>query len=639
MRKIYSFLSALVATCICTTAAFADLSFTINVDDVTRVTITDYDDNVKTIVNGDNVFTCGDNESLQLYIRPASGDYGIKGVTQVLADGTSSTLSPSYDGSISVTLRPASSYYASTNGATYTVTSFSYETLRTAKCTVNVDDASKVSLYRRNYSAIPLVNGTNVVSFIPSSEGYSAEVPFSISTQKQLYKLQLNGQDVTNFYSINAKDGDVLDIEANWPNVDVPVHFTAGNAGTEAFITRVSVDGQEVTNWNDENFTVKLGSEVNFNTNTSDYAVDSIFINGKKENYFYGYGSLFIDTEDAQTVTYYVHKYSSYTITINIDHADRVTINQKIDYNTSPIAGLQDGTNTVELSERVNGLSFATARGGCWIESFTDQNGTEYKDYTSSQSIPVKEGDVFTITTGEVARESSFVCYIDDPSQATYGGTLTFTAGGDWRNESTILPLLDAAQKPIAGGYYAFDFDPGYDNPLQINIYGNCTPLIYQCDTLAATGSGQKIAIADKDVVKIFLAGTPAALDVTFSVEEGATPDVVRDLITPVDNLNETLSVFSGTQIDIKALSVKANGTAVAADENGIFSVTITENTTIEIVGDESTSIQHTNTALNRNVYTLQGMLLIKDATPAQINALPAGLYIISGKTTYLLQH
>lgn len=38
------------------------------------------------------------------------------------------------------------------------------------------------------------------------------------------------------------------------------------------------------------------------------------------------------------------------------------------------------------------------------------------------------------------------------------------------------------------------------------------------------------------------------------------------------------------------------------------------------------------NAACDNNVYNLQGMLLIKNATEAEINALPAGLYIINGK-------
>lgn len=638
MRKIYSFLLALVATSICTTAAFADISLTINVDDASRVVIQDDYGKPQQIVTGANVFTCADTEWRYLTIAPASGDYGITSVKQKLAgESTESTLSPSYYGTVEITLQGATQWSSGTNGATYTVTSFSYADARTDTCIVKVDDASKVTLNRRNYTAIPLENGENKVAFIPASAGSSAEVPFSISANGTLYQVLLNGKKLTSNYDINIKKGDTLDIKANWPDKDIPVKFIAGDEDSKGFIQRVTVNGTEVSDWDTENFTVKMGSEIYFTCNTTDYKADSIFVNGEKQQYFSGYGTIYAHTEETQTITYYAHKYASYNITINIDHADRVTINQKIGYSSSAITGLKDGENTVTLSEQVTGLSFEV-KGGCWIESFTNQDGTEYKNY-SSQSIPVKEGDVFTITTGEVERNASFVCYMDDPSQAPYGGQLRFTAGGNWQNQSVILPLLDGNNKPIAGGYYTFNFDPDYDNPLQLDAYGDCTPLIYQCDTLAATGSGSRITIADKDVVKIFLAGKPDTLDVTFNVAEGATPAVVRDLIIPVENFNETLPVLTGTQIDIKALSVKANGEDVVAGENGVFSVIITENTTIEITGDAETAIENAEAALNRNVYTLQGMLLIKDATPAQINALPAGLYIISGKTTYLLQH
>lgn len=630
MRKIYSFLSALTAVLFCTTA-FAGNSVTINVDDASRVSVVVNYEPVS-IQTGDNTIT-SDEAYTYVQISTTSSDYGLTSVDYTYTDGTT--------GSLYVSSNMAGfSLSQYTNGAKYTVTSFSYAELRTAKCTVRVDDASKVILRRNGYD-IPLQDGDNEVAFIP--DGANKELPLTINGQGSLYKVLLNNVEQTanwGTYYLKPANNDLIEVQANWPDKDVPVTFTAGNAGTESFISQVLVDGKEVTNWNTNNFTAKLGSTVEFVGNTTDFKVDSIFINGEKLNSFYNRSSIFLGTEEAQTIVYYVTKYASFNITVNIDHADRITLQKVIKWNKVDITGLKDGVNVLELPETCTGLYF-TVKGGCKVESFTDKNGTDYKDYPAQyKNIPVEADAEFTVTTWEIEREASVVFYIDNPSIAAYGGNVTFIAGESYDDRTTPLVFMDNNTNTfIDGGYYTLAFNPDFDNPMQINLYGiDLTPTIYQCDTLVKGGTSARVTIADKDVVKVYLA-KPDTVDVTFSVTEGAAPVVVRDLIVPVEDLTQTLPVLAGTQIDIKALSVKANGTELVADEEGIFSVTVTEKTVIEIGDNEETAIQNANTVSNRNVYNLQGMLLIKDATPAQISALPAGLYIISGKTTYLLQH
>lgn len=645
MRKIYSFLLALVATCICTTAALADdsISITINVDDASRVKVSIYYEEVA-LVNGDNVFKAAADAYQYVNITAAGKDYGLKSVMATSPSGTT-TEQPIYWGSCDF------SFSSSVNGYKYTVTSYAKADYRTAKCLVKVDNASKVDFSFNGSSApVALQNGDNEIAFIPVGSEIGAESPFSIraSNGSSLYKVLCNGEApalVYGAYEINAKDGDTIEIQANWPDKDVPVHFVAGNAGTEDFIESVKVDGTAVDNWNDANFTVKLGSNVEFAGNMTDYKVESILVNGE-DTYFYGQASFFVGTEETQTITYTVTKYNTFNIVVNIDHADRITLNKMVDYSGYPVKGLKDGENVVELSEKCSGLSF-TPKGGCRVESFIRvSDGKDFKDINSWESIPVEEGDTFAITTWEVARESSFVLYIDDPSKANHGGQVKFDAGGIYANQSVILPLLDDDNNPVDGGYYTFNFDPDFDNPLQISIWAdNCTPVYYQCDTIIEGGTSVQFPIADKDVIKVFLAGAPDTLDVTFAIDENcaecAFNEVVRDIIVAVEDVTAPFAVLTGTQVSFKqtgADEILVNDEALAADENGLYTVTITADTRIVAKGQEQ-AIENAEAALNRNVYTLQGMLLIKDATPAQINALPAGLYIISGKTTYLLQH
>ena len=641
MRKIYSFLLALAATSICTTAALAENSATIKVDDVSRVEVVVGYDNPKKVAFTDNTCTITSTEDYEyITVRPASVDFGLTSVAWADGNGNSGSEYVSYDGTCMIYLS------ASSTGRTYNVTSFSYADMRTEKCTVKVDDASKVSLRRNGtYTDLPLQNGDNEIAFIPS--GDKQETPLEITgTGSALYQVLLNNEvqtaEYSNTYRITPANGDVIEVKANWPDKDVPVHFVAGNEGSKGFIASVLVDGKEVTDWDTDNFTVKLGSSVEFVGDVANYKVDSVFINGKKE-YFYNRGNLFIATEDAQTVTYYATKYKTYNITVIVDHADRLTLNKVIDYSEYPVE-LKDGENTVEISETCTGLSYK-AKGGCKVETFVrTTDGKDYIGCSSWQPAPVAEGDTFNITTWAIDRKEEFVVYIDDPSKATYGGRITFVAKSIYENQSDPLPLMDADGNFIEGGYYVLPIDTAYDNPVQIDTYG-ATPIIYQQDNVVDTKSGTRITVADKDVVKVFLAGTPDTLDVAFAVDENcaecAFNEVVRDIIVAVEDVTAPFAVLTGTQVSFKqtgADEILVNNEALAADENGVYTVTITADTRIVAKGQEQ-AIENAEATLNHNVYTLQGMLLIKDATPAQINALPAGLYIISGKTTYLLKH
>ncbi len=633
MKTIYSLFVALVAMC-CTAVTVNAASVTLKIDDASRVKV-EIDYVEQTIVTGDNVFEYDPNSYGYMQISGKNGDYGLSNVHAVYADGSAEDVYM-YSGIAGISL---SSYG---DGAVYTVTSFSYAELRTATCTVNVDDASKVSFQRGN-STLTLVNGDNTIAFIP--EGSSAET-FSIrGTSGSLYQVLVNGTaastDWSGSYTISPAAGDLIKIEANFPDVDVPVKFIAVNEGTEGFVTNVKVDGETVANHWDENFSVKLGSTLEWTPNETDYKLNTIWKNGAT-SYLYECRSITVLTTDSVIIKYDATKYASFNITVNIDHADRLTLYKKVNYSQVEITGLVDGANTIELSEACSGLSFK-ALGGCWVESFTDAEGTEYKDYPSSyKNIPVADGKVFTVTTGAVERNSSFVFYIDEPAQCPYGGNLTMAAD-NYQNQTTPILFQDGNGDALAGGYYTVVFDASFDNPMQVNCWGNTnSPIVYQQDTLVKYDYSPRFTAADGDVVKVFLAGAPDTLNVTFAAAEGcAFAEVVRDVIVAVEDVTAPLAVLTGTQISFKqigAVKVLVNGEEVTADENGVYTITVTADTKI-VAGDGTiTSVEYVEAALNNNVYTLQGVLLIQDATEAQINALPAGMYIINGKTTYLLQ-
>lgn len=635
MKKFYSLVLALVA---CATTAFAT-SITLNIDDATRVKVlVDYEEYA--VVTGANTIT-SDSEYGYVTIQTTSSDYGLKSVTAVDKTGAAQSPESIYSDKCSLNL---GSY---TDGWTYTVTSFSYADLRTAKCKVYVDDASKVALTRYNGSEITLVDGVNTIAFIPSSES-KAESPFGLRGENTLYAVKINGVEQTaswGSYYLNVADGDSVTILANFPDVNVPVQFIAGDEASAGFITEVEVDYEPVTNWEDANFTVKLGSTVKFYYNTADYSKDSIFVNGEK---IYSYSTSYsftVTTETAHTVKYYAHKYATYDITINIDDPSHITLYKGYSYDNQEITGLVAGFNTVSLSETTNGISFKAAS-GCWVKSFTDAEDNDYTNTSSYSLVYTAENDTFYITTGAANRYATAVFYIDSVSKATYGGGITFPD-----RTSPLVFKEDYYKNPVAeDGYNTFSFDPDYDSTILVAFYGAETVYLYVNDSLVQPdyegGSNFTLSLDDEDVIKAFLAAAPDTFAVTFKEETEAykftnlSQDIVNNLDTLPQNplegaaLTGTLITFSVTEGGI----VYKNDEKIEPDEDGIYSATITADVVFEVKAPE-TAIENAKTVLNRNVYTVEGILLLQDATDAQIKSLPSGLYIINGTSTYLYQH
>ncbi len=606
MKKIYSLLIALVAM-FCSAVAINAASLTVNVDDASRVKVMiDYVE--QTIVTGNNVFEYDPNSYAYMEISGKNGDYGISKVHVKYTDNTKEDVYMSYG-------KAGLSMGAYQNGAVYTVTSFSYAELRTATCTVNVDDASKVSFQRGN-STVELVNGDNTIAFIP--DGSNAE-SFSIrGTSGSLYQVLVNGTAASTSYdgsySVSPKANDIIKIEANFPDVNVPVKFIAVNEGTEGFVTNVKVDGEAVANAWDEHFSVKLGSTLEWTPNESDYQLNSIWLNGAT-SYLYECRNITVLTTDSVIIKYDATKYASFNITVNIDHADRITLYKKVNYNSVEITGLVDGANTIELSEACSGLSFK-AFGGCWVKSFKDAEGTEYKDYPDNyQDIPVAEGKVFTVTTGAVERNAKFVFYIDEPAQCPYGGNLTLAADNH-KNQTTPVLFQDGNGDPLAGGYYTIAFDATFDNPMQINCWGNTNAaIVYQQDTIVKYDYSPRFTATDGDVIKVFLAGAPDTLAVTFTAAAGcAFSDVVRDIVVPVADVTTPLEVLEGTQISFKqtgAVKVLANGAEVAADEDGVYTISVTADTEIVASDDSVNALENTDAEVKATKILENGQIFI----------------------------
>ena len=642
MKKIITLLFALVATVGMTNLSAAKISITLNVDNADHVSVSNNGTAIA-IVTGANTLsfdteTDGQYGYVYLSVSAKTADYGLTSVSCRDANGNTSNV---YVSNNSCSISLYANDYGTSNGNVYTVTSFVYADLRTAKCNVYVDDASKVRLQRSNYQTIELKNGDNEVAFIPKGQT-GAESPFYLNGSN-LYQVKINDKDITsNYYSLDVADGDKVTILANYPDVDVPVHFVAGD--DSGFITEVKVNDVAVTNWADENFTVKWGSTITYTGNTADYKCDSVVTNGEKNTYFYGNASLFVSDKNGYTIKYYAHKYATYTITIDIDHADRITAykyNQtNFSSSSATVIPLADGKNEIEMSENCKYL-FVTSKAGCQVETFVDAENNDYKSSVSSypKAIETAAGKVYTLTTSAISRDQKAVFYIDNKALSTHGGNFTLQVQD--RNNSTEL-FTFGPNGTVNNGYNLVQFDASFDNPAQASFWldGNTTVYFYVNDVKQDASTTFNLTLADGDVLKAYLKAEPATYTVAFDVKDGAAvTDVVRDVIVPVTDITTALNVLTDTKIAFKATgTVLANNTALSADEEGIYSLNINANTTIT-VSATGTSVENAGVQSTHNVYNLQGVLLMENAGAAEINTLPAGVYIINGKTTYLLQH
>lgn len=610
MVKFYKSFLALMLSVVAIAANAVNI--TINVDDPERVKVSvAYEE--KSVVAGANTFSV--DEYTQVAIEAKAGAM-IQSVTRTSDGGTEYVSN----------MNNCSLYVSSYNeGETWTVVSGLEADIRTGICRVTVDDASKVRMQRSGtYSEVTLSDGLNEVRYIPGTETQLMIASAIYGTP--LYKVTHNGTEKESQYGtwyIDLTGEDEIEIQANYPDVDFPVHFTYADEESKGFITGVTVDAAQVDNYNDADFSVKAGSAITISGNTADYALDELTVNGTPVTYFYG-SHTFTVTEET-TVSVKAHKYGTISATLNIDDPANVKVYRGNSYGGQLIEGLVSGANTIEVSETNTAISIA-AESGCFITSVTDGDGQSYyADYSGYYNVTLKDGMTVDIVSGRIARDSKAIVYVDDrAAAATY---FSFT-----RN--------DRSEVALETGYNTVDFYSG-DNPMGLSWYGAPYANVYlNGETVAPmyeNSASYQVSFNDGDVLKIYLASNPKTCGVTFTVGSDVTPagiSVKRDIIVGVEDWTNGFSALQGTQVDITAedISVTVNGTAVTPVD-GTFTFTVSDDTEVSIAKPTAISdIRAGETTAARNVYNMQGVKVADNADNAAISNLPAGIYIIDGK-------
>lgn len=611
MKKFYLFLIMLLSV-IAPQAADA-FSITLNVDDASKINV--FLNGYQDLVNGDNVFEVKDGDYLSITTQNNAGLVSVM-------NGDKAVKLDSYS---SFKLKLTESEYA---GAKLIIKTATLDEMRTASCKVTVDDPSKVTLrLSRTFTTVQLKSGENEVKFIPGTESTFTISPQSYDTP--LYKVTRNSvaaEAEWGSYTLkNVAEGDVIDIQANYPDIDCAVKFNV-NAEGVGFIKSVTVNGNEVTNYLDDNFTVKCGSHISITRNSEDYKLESFKVNGEdKTDDFYEESYDFFVT-DAATFDITAKKYATFKATVDIDDVSHATVYKGYSYYDDAF-DMKNGTNEIEVSEKQPLISLV-AKDGYYFTSVNDGT-TEYTDQSTSEiNVDVTDGMVLKVVTAAIVRDKKALVYVDDRSATS---SMVFSRG-------------DYNKIEIGTGYNELEFYKG-DNPFSVTVYAN-TKKVYKNDVAVdptySGGSYFRFSLEDGDVVKMFFTKTPAMVKADITANGGAENlSVVKDRIQPVADFSAGISCLEDTELafaakegySIKALTV--DGTAATAEADGTYKVVVKADANIVVdlqTASGISSVTNADASRTANVYNANGVLVLKNATPEQTAKLAKGLYIINGK-------
>lgn len=602
MKKLLPLIIAIV-----TTLSASAFDARIHVDNASRITLS-VGDEVKTgIVDGLNTFDVSAGTTITI---EAVDGYIIESVKET--NGSWSDDMP--------VLNHKTCYlnFYSDYGDVYYVYTAASGDVRTAKATVNVDDASKVSLtLSGTETVVPLVDGENTVSFDPATDKDFIIKP---TGEKPLYSISVDGKDITATsdysYTVAAVDGTRIDILTKYPDIDYAVKFNLYGDDAEDFISGVDVDGKPVFNYMSPDFTVKAGSEVCVYGRTNEYEVTSFTVNGRQAAFYNPF--MFIATCDA-TLDITVQKFASFKMKVVVDDPSRIHVYRGYSYNNEEYE-LTAGENTVEVLRTIPIISFVPAD-GCFIESL-DLTGEAYTR-EELQVAPVMLGsltqdDVITVTTGVIVRDRRAAAFIKNLGEA-----------------EEYFSMLRADRSPLEGlaeGYNLFDFYDG-DNAFIVRTGAPVNSYVYVNDQLCAESYPQSreynVSLEDGDAVKVFFGDLPELFIVDVTADKGLeTPALTVDFLRVPKMEGSLFKALDGTRVEFEIPEntiARLDGEALQADTDGKCMFTVSKDCTLSFgakSGIDSAVADGTDD--DARWFNLQGIEIDTPSAP--------GLYIRGGK-------
>ena len=515
-------------------------------------------------------------------------------------------------------------YGSNDAGAVLEIATAAVADVRTSTLTVAADDPAAVHfMFTGSYRTVELGEGDNSVPFAPDGEG-TVRVHHN-TPGRVLYRVLRNGDAVAassnQAFEFAVADGDRIDIATAFPDESFPLTINIPDEVRDA-VTEVRIDGKKSTM---QPRSVPAGSKVEISLDTENFRINKVALNG--EEITVSYYIAFVMTGE-MTLDIEAEAYAMLTVGLDVTDPAQVHV-----YHGAYVVGgyneeyrLTAGLNEVQVSECLGYITVMIEE-GCYFTDFScgDVQYSGNSDYGYGIRVEnLCDGDVVKLHTAAIVRDKQFVLYIDNKEAAEY---------------QFFCARSDHSEAELHTGYNFVDFFEG-DNPIEIgwageniqfHLYknGEEIPPVYENTTYAA------LDVAEGDVVKAFTADLPPRYNLTVAVRGGNPEDVtvVRDHVgvVPPSEWESGVSDFAGTLVELRGVvGVLLNG-AGADVVNGKCSFMLDSDCAVTILGtDEARLVRQDADAVD--VYDAQGVLLMRDATPGDVERLPHGFYIVGGR-------
>lgn len=563
---------------------------------------------------------------------------------------------------------------------TYTITS---EKSSEVKFTIDVDDASKVSIVDKNYTRVTVENGLN------NMEMSELNLPLMIGAAtygQELYQVLLDDVEIAPYYGsyvVTPIENSVIKIITEFPDIDCSVSFTYPE-GIDKFFTCVSVNNVDA-NIVDDALSVKCGDNVALYYNASCWDTEDapviVKINGVEAQWFWS-GYSFIVKENTTVEIAQASAVEMITVNLEVDNPANVIV-YRVDKEYRDVIALAKGNNVVELPKENANLVITNVQEGEEESKITGVtiNGTpksvpyyneiEIRDLDADDTVKVfTEGNFGEVTPSEPE------ITVEPSNESTLKSlnSVIFYLEAEWyyddedlfevKNEEGIYFTKNGER--FCDAYTNIDVETIMFMPAALIYAAGQYQLVIEKDALAwiREEGGDFVANSEEMVYTYTVEGVStdiSELPFTLNPAPGST----------VNSLEWTMAVSDGyDELDLAETMVYiykdgqpvAGVYADASDDYTSVVITpdeeITEEGTYELIfmlgavncyGDDDyynaeplvfaytlkkasgiTDVEATDVQ-PRNIYNLQGMK-VSD----KIENLPAGFYIIDGKKVFV---
>ncbi|MDE6018199.1 MAG: hypothetical protein K2G85_05235 [Muribaculaceae bacterium] len=507
----------------------------------------------------------------------------------------------------------------------FTLSLINLDEFRTSTFTINVDDPSLVvAVLGGYYTTLDLQKGENIIKFDPAKENFLTINP---SNNVPLYSVKINGTEVAandNTYYVEITDDCVIDIVAILPDEEHIVNFSYSEEA-EGSIS-ILVNDNPVTDFNGKSVAVKLGDKLTINGNTSEYSFTEVKVNNETVSFNSSYS--FAVMKDSE-VFIDAHPYGNIKVTLIIPNPELISIYNGYAYG-DPLP-MKQGENEIELSE-INSIISWTIDNMAILNSVM-LNGEAIPSYYSSYTL--HDGDVLTFDITEKVFDKKAIVWIDNTkgkacsSYMELSSTTDHTSRPTFENGYNILSFYEQ-MNPFSLSWYGYsEENPNISQTGKAYLNGTLLKPMYEGST------SYYVELADNDVLKLFMDSDPVECKVAFDIAEGIETEVIKDIVTVVENPTEGFDCFAGTQVKISGNNIKVsvNGEALTGEpgEDGIsiYSFAVEASDTAVAVTGASSSVSTVDEENNDDVYNMQGM---KVGKASQMNDFTPGIYIVNGK-------